>query len=368
MAPLIDIKVGNPGHLTRLLKLIESAHKTIQIHIYILKNDRVGAQIAACLISMARQGVQVTLLLDAVGCMGLEVSFLTSLKSSGIDVRMFNPIFQGSGRFYSRRLHQKLILIDQSMLWIGGLNLAEEYFSGEFFDFAAFVHRGNFTRLSQYMHHCFHRTGIRGANRSILKNPAKIAPDPRFSLSINDWFRGYLQITRSYSRILAKANQSILMINSYFLPPKPLLRALIKARSRGVHVQLILPQHSDHILVKWASEYLYPHLLKKGVQIHLWQSSILHGKVAMVDSKWLAVGSYNLDFLSRFTNMESNLEIYQIQVIKRFQSSLEQLLEGQTAELKLNEFLKKRSYLKRLRSFLSYILLKYLLSLLKSQS
>jgi cardiolipin synthase len=104
--------------------------------------------------------------------------------------------------------------------------------------------------------------------------------------------------------LLRRACRRITVSMAYFIPVGPVMRELLRARRRGVEVEVILPQHSDVKLVQWASQYLYEKLLKHGIRIFERRDQMLHSKAMVLDDKWSIVGSCNLDPRSLRLNTE----------------------------------------------------------------
>lgn len=126
---------------------------------------------------------------------------------------------------------------------------------------------------------------------------------------LNDWFRGKRQIGAGYRAAFRKAQHSITVVASYFLPSRSIRTALKRAARRGVQVNLLLPGISDVPMAKRAIRYLYQEMLEVNIQIYEWEDSILHGKMAVVDNKWVTLLVYNLNHLSQYSSIEMNLEV-----------------------------------------------------------
>jgi cardiolipin synthase len=115
-------------------------------------------------------------------------------------------------------------------------------------------------------------------------------------------------IRRHYLHAILSARETIFIANAYFVPDRGLIRALRRAADRGVRVALILPSASDVAVVQRATEHLFDRLLRHGIEIYLWRETHMHAKTAVVDGVWSVVGSYNLDSVSLFQNLEVVIE------------------------------------------------------------
>jgi cardiolipin synthase len=116
-------------------------------------------------------------------------------------------------------------------------------------------------------------------------------------------------IERSYLAALALAREEIVIANAYFLPGRRFIRLLKKAAARGVSVRLLVQGHTDHPFFQTAGRALYRDLLAAGVEIHEYQASELHAKVAVVDGYWATVGSSNIDPFSLLLAREANVVV-----------------------------------------------------------
>jgi cardiolipin synthase len=120
-------------------------------------------------------------------------------------------------------------------------------------------------------------------------------------------------IERAYLKAIASARHEIVIANAYFLPGRRLRRALTLAASRGVRVRLLLQGRYEYFMQYHAARAVYASLLAEGIEIHEYQRSFLHAKVAVIDPEhqrpWATVGSSNLDPLSLLLAREANLVV-----------------------------------------------------------
>jgi cardiolipin synthase len=146
---------------------------------------------------------------------------------------------------------------------------------------------------------------------------------------VNYWFRRQRFIYSSYLRAIASAKERIVIANSYFLPNTGLRRELLRARRRGVRVQLLISRKSDVKVVDWAMHSVYPGFLKAGVEIYEWLPSVLHAKVAVVDGIWSTIGSFNMDAVSLFVNIEMNVNILDSSIGRQLEERIQKVIETQ---------------------------------------
>ncbi|HEX3849816.1 MAG TPA: phospholipase D-like domain-containing protein, partial [Polyangiaceae bacterium] len=172
------------------------------------------------------------------------------------------------------------------------------------------------------------------------------------------FLRTQRQISRAYLHYLRRADVSIFIANSYFVPDGRVLRALTNAARRGVDVRIIVPGQSDVDIVRHASRAVWARLLRAGVRIFEWDESVLHTKSAVVDGMWSTTGTFNFDYLSLRVNLEVNISVLDA----RFASTLERsFLEDfeRCREVSRVDF-RFRPLGQRLLEFVAYRLRKFL--------
>ena len=132
---------------------------------------------------------------------------------------------------------------------------------------------------------------------------------PEIALVLRDNVRHRREIERAYMKAIAGAKREIIIANAYFLPGRVFRRVLIHAAKRGVRVVLLLQGKVEYWIQHYATHALYGQLLAAGIEIHEYQASYLHAKVAVVDGQWATVGSSNIDPYSLLLAREANLVI-----------------------------------------------------------
>lgn len=297
----------------KYLSMIKEAKHSIHLQTYIFEIDHFGKQVKEELIKASERGVLVYLLVDSIGSRNLSLESENDLRKAGIDFCRFNSIqFKWLYR-WGRRLHHKVLLIDLEVAMIGGINVLYACLPGSSvpqLDFAVYLKGPAIKPLTLYCQHIFKKAAQKNLP---LEKVDTIRHNPDgydVGISVNDWIHGRSRITKQYSRLTTEAQHDITIINSYFFPRRKFMKQLVEARARGVRVRLILPKYSDWPSYILASEYLYDYFLKRGVEIYQWNKSVLHGKLATVDSTWSTIGSFNLNYTSYQQNLEMNVDIY----------------------------------------------------------
>ena len=146
---------------------------------------------------------------------------------------------------------------------------------------------------------------LRARLRASVRDP-RTAQVPCVAFVARDNVVNRRAIERAYLEAIGRAHHEVLLANPYFMPGRRLRRALIEAARRGVEVRLLIGRKEFKVL-DYGVPFLYHPLLSAGVQIAEYEKTMLHGKVAVVDSKWATVGSSNLDALSLVLNNEANV-------------------------------------------------------------
>lgn len=157
--------------------------------------------------------------------------------------------------------------------------------------------------------------------------------------------------------MLRKAQKEIIIIASYFIPGKKMLSALLAAVRSGKKVSVILSQQSDVPLVKDAIAYLYPKLLREGVIIYEYQTTILHAKACVIDDSWLSLGSHNLNNLSELMSVEMNFEVLDDNVAGNFADEMRRLISKECRIVDAAEFKQSLNVFIKFRWWLAYNIL-----------
>jgi len=163
----------------------------------------------------------------------------------------------------------------------------------------------------------------------------------RAALVLRDNWRHRNHIERAYRQAIGAARSEILMAHAYFLPSRKVLRALELARARGVRVRLLLQGRYEYFLQFHAVSALYGRLLRAGIEIHTYQPSFLHAKVAVVDDHWATVGSSNMDPLSLLLAREANVVERDAAFAQDLRQSLEVALEDQSVQVQTHVYVNR---------------------------
>lgn len=320
----VDVYTSGYEFFPALLADISAARHHIHLDVYIFEDDALGHLVADALISKARQGVEVRLIYDDVGCWQVPSSFFEHLREAGIDVHAFMPVkFPAFTSKVNYRNHRKLCVIDGTTAFIGGMNIARRYVQGRrnrpwrdthlrirggavyavqraflldwyFVDRTLITHRKYYPPITTAQNNCLAQV--------VTSSPIALWPD----------------IMQGYVRILLEARHYVYIETPYFLPTEPILFAMRTAAIAGVDIKLMVPRKSDAKLVEWASTSYLREALEAGITICLYEDGFNHSKLLVCDDMLCTCGSTNVDFRSFENNFESNIFFYDRDMALRF--------------------------------------------------
>ena len=295
-----------------MLAAMGAAQKSIRLETYVYADGQLGRQFLEALLAATRRGVRVRVLVDAAGSWFLPDDFFNALVTAGAEVRCFNPLHLWR---FGVRDHRKLLVCDDSVIFIGGFNVADEY-DGDgvtcgWCDLGVRIENpalagqlaDSFEEL--FMLADFHRKPL--LRLRAFKRKRESQPNSTGEVLLSQPGRGASPFQAALYRDLAKA-RDVRIVSAYFLPTRRLRRDLLRVVRRGGRVQLLLAGKSDVLVSQMAARSLYHRLLKAGVEIYEYQPQILHAKLILADDITYA-GSSNLDIRSLNLNYELMLRL-----------------------------------------------------------
>ncbi len=311
----VTLYADGPQAFTAMLAAIHGARHHVHVEFFIFRHDRTGRRVLDALVAAARRGVEVRLLVDAMGLAmtRTRVSFFDPLRDAGGQFVRFLPLGWVRGwSFFNLRNHRKLLVVDGQAAFTGGMNVGDEYagrrrrFTRPWRDILVRI-RGPAARALQAVFardwHFAHAENL--AEHAYFPEPpcagadlVQVVPSgPDDSL---------LRLHRQTLALIQAARERLYILTPYFIPDPALASALALAALRGVDVRIMLPRRSNHLLVKWAGRSFYEELLETGVIIHEFDEGMLHAKAIVVDGVVTSVGSANMDIRSFRLNFELN--------------------------------------------------------------
>jgi cardiolipin synthase len=315
---------------------IERARHRVCLEVYIWGDDDTGRAFADLLMAKARHGVRVHVIYDSVGTFWTDRSVFHRMRRAGVEVLEFHPVrpwdVLTSWRPVQRN-HRKLLLIDDHIAGLGGLNLAREYAGTWVADSPSgpgtpHPWRDNGVGIVGPGAGLFLRSFARTWNYVVRGGPMRRA---ELQVEPLDGDLGLLAsvptmaspLVRRLHELMSGARESIELTMAYFAPPEALVDDLCGAAQRGVQVRLMLPSATDVRLLLVAARSFYQKLLAAGVEIYERRGAVLHAKTLLVDRQTTVIGSSNLDYRS----IEKNFEISAVIRSKQFGEQIHDLFE-----------------------------------------
>ncbi|MDO9081476.1 MAG: phospholipase D-like domain-containing protein [Desulfuromonadales bacterium] len=291
-----------------LFAAIEAATTSICLEFYIVRADRTGGLLATSLKRAVQRGVTVELLYDYIGSFDTPASFFASLEKDGIRCAAFNPPpFRNDLRWFDKRDHRKIAIIDCRLAFAGGLNIGDEYAG----DDPLRSWRDMGLRLegpaALELHQLFLENWRAASEHLPFFCSCSLASsdgDAAVAIVSGGPHHRLSRIRDAFLLGMASAGSSIRIETPYFVPGPRFLRAMLRAARRGVTVEIILPARSDVPLLRLVNRSYYAALLRGGIKVYERQGAILHAKVMLIDSSWAVIGSANLDQRSFHRNFE----------------------------------------------------------------
>ena len=299
-----------------MLQAIRSAQSSITFETYIYWSGDIGEKFSQALSARARAGVPVSVIIDWVGSTRMEQALLDSMQAAGVQLHRYRPLhWYNLGRM-NNRTHRKILVVDGCIGFTGGVGIADMW-TGDGGDPEHW--RDTHYRIEgpvvAQLQAAFNDNWIKTTGR-VLNGPSYFPPlqkegEVDAHVFVASPSGGSESMHLMYLLAIAAAEATIDLAASYFVPDRLLIKALIAARDRDVRVRILLPgPHMDSLTVKIASKADWGELLQAGVEIHVYQPTMLHTKLLVIDSEFVSVGSTNFDIRSIRLNDEASLNIY----------------------------------------------------------
>ncbi|WP_295344960.1 cardiolipin synthase [uncultured Prevotella sp.] len=309
-----------------LLQAIKGATNHIHLDTYIIADDPLGRLVSDALIAKAREGVEVRLIYDDVGCWRVPERFFDRMRQVGVKVRSFMPVrFPAFTSKVNYRNHRKVCVIDGTQGFIGGMNIALRYVKG--LHGGTLPWRDTHMRLRGSVVYALQRAFLVDwyfVDRTLINDhryyppmPWHISNDSLAQVVTSSPIAQWPDIMQGYVRILLEAKRYVYMETPYFLPTEPVLFAMRTAALAGVDVRLLIPRRSDAWLIQLASMSYVTETLEAGVKVRLYEKGFNHSKLLVADDQISTCGSTNIDFRSFENNFEANVFFYDRQTALR---------------------------------------------------
>lgn len=319
----IEIFTTGKDKFDKLLNDLRNARTSILLQYYIFLDDEIGRQVADVLIQKAKAGVLVKVMYDHVGSFSARSRFFRRMEEAGVATHPFFRVnFPQLANRLNWRNHRKIAVIDGEIGYIGGMNIADRYIKGQgkgkiwrdthfrikgdiveslIYSFAI---DWNFLKKEPYVPDV--KPAIGGVDNSCGVQLLTGGPTERWN-----------NLALCFLRAISSARKTILIQTPYFLPTDSLFNALQAAALAKVDVRIMIPDHPDSRLLRYASFSYVTQCLKAGIKVYLYEPGMLHSKVMIIDDGFVTSGSTNFDFRSFENNFEGNLLIYDTEVNRK---------------------------------------------------
>jgi cardiolipin synthase len=300
------------------LQAIRAAKHSVNLEAYIFQKGEVARRFVEALTERARAGIEVRMVLDAIGSFATWNSYFKELRAAGGRVHWYHPFRWDTLSRINNRTHREIIVVDGRVGFLGGSGFADHWLLGD--------ERNPPWRDTMFRVEGGAVASLQGAFvENWLEASGEILTDKEFfpfceaasrmTALVVDSSPSMGRSTRArilYQTLLASARKHILITTPYFLPDRSARAEMVRAiRERNVEVKIIVPGgHSDHLLTRRSSRRLFGDLLRAGAEIYEYAPAMIHTKTMVIDDVWSVVGSTNFDNRSFGLNDEVNLAAY----------------------------------------------------------
>ncbi len=263
---------------------------------YIFENDTLGYDFLSELTNKAKAGVRVVVILDAIGSFGLATAEIERLRAAGAEVLFFS--------YWFKRMHRKILIVDEYTIFLGGVNISGKHAPWK--DLQIRLSGKNVSRFALRTFARLYRDC--GGKEQILRE--RIVPALLKQTRL--WFIEHgvagkrLTLKKYYKEHIDASLHSIVLVTPYFIPHRWFIAHIHQAIMRGIHVEIIIPRHTDHTLIDRLNMHYLKLFSELGAACYL-APEMNHAKAMLIDSRVGTVGSHNLDALSFDWNAEASI-------------------------------------------------------------
>jgi cardiolipin synthase len=319
----VTVYTNGPEFYPAMLDAIRSATRSVNMECYIFQPGRIADQFIAALSDRARKGVNVTIVVDAIGSFNLWGRPARRLREAGCRVQSYQRLRWYSLARINNRTHRELLVVDGRIAFAGGAGVADwwMYPKGRRPPW-----RDTMIRLEGPI-----VAALQGvAAENWLECCGEILTGPEYFPELDKAGDTTAFVIRSspsdratasrvsFQLLMEGADHHVRIATPYFLPDRALRRALIESATRGVAISVILPgPHTDQKWVRLASRRMWGELLRAGIRIHEYRATMTHAKVLVIDGLWAVLGTTNIDNRSFEHNDEINVALLDAAVAER---------------------------------------------------
>lgn len=348
-----EAKVLSEGEtaFAAMLAAMEKATNHIHIEFYIFRADGIGTAFQEVMIRKAREGVKVRLLCDGLGSYHLSSSFVRLLQKEGVEVYFFLPPFLATlDRRVNYRNHRKIIVVDGTVGFLGGLNVGDDYLGlYEKMGYWRDTHLQLNGDSVYYLQKAFIESWVLASGQKIYSpelfpvHSCKRVEQVQILASGPNGQGNDIQ--KMCFGAIAVAKQRVWITSPYFIPDQGIFTALKTAALSGIEVLIIIPDRPDSRLVKLASLSYVEELMKAGVKFYQYKKGFIHAKVLIIDNLLASVGSANMDMRSFYYNFEITALMFDQETIIKLTKDFEEDL-SESFPIDLLEFSRRSRWQK----------------------
>lgn len=364
----LKIVRGGREYFDLLIELINKAEKDIHLQTYIFDDDITGTRVAEALKGAAARKVQVYLLADGYASQVMTKKFIRELRDSGVKFRYFEPLLRSKNFYFGRRMHHKIFVADARFALIGGVNVSDRYNdvgdTPAWLDLAVFIEGEVAQQLCVLCWKTWKsfplNMGITPCEEMDIRFDHLYNPQCMVRIRRNDWVRRKNEISTTYVEMIRSARSHITILCSYFLPGQIIRKVLSEAARRGVKITVITAGPSDVRLSKWAERWLYDWMLRHQISLYEYQPTVLHAKVAVCDTRWVTIGSYNVNDISAYASIELNLDIRDKSLAEELEQRVDRIIREDCKLISKEEHVRSRNIFTQFIRWFSYRLIRFI--------
>lgn len=331
----VEVYTDGKEYFAHLYETISNAREFVHIQSYIIKNDELWQALEKLLAKKVKEGVEVRILYDSMGCRTMGKRDWDRIREKGIEVGEFFPAF--FKRLHLRinyRNHRKIIVVDGTRAYVGGFNIGREYLG-----------------LDKKFGY-WRDTHLRLTGASVVSLHIRFILDWNYATKQNLFLKGSLikefkpgtgkegvqiissgpdtqneEIRDNYQKLIGKARDHVYIQTPYLVPDEIILNEIKMAAYSGIDVKIMIPCKPDHPLVYWATYSYVGELIDAGARCYTYDNGFLHAKGVMSDGLVCCYGTANMDVRSYKLNFEVNATIYSPTTTAKLEEIFEKDLE-----------------------------------------
>ncbi len=336
----IDVLKNGDEIFGAMLEAIGAAETSIDLVTFVYWSGDVAVRFADALAAAAKRGCSVRILLDAMGARRSDDDVVDTMRTAGCQVKWFRPLWDGwvpQLHKVNHRTHRKIMVCDGKVGFTGGVGIADEW-DGD----------ANGPDEWRDTHVRLRGPGVAGLQAGFIDNwsdaeHASFDPSAEQTVSLDPVgsstctvIRGSAEVGASemwrlVMALIAGSQHHLDITSAYFNPDEPMIAALCAAAERGVEVRVLVPgEHADKRFVQMAGEAEYQRLMDAGIAVWNYDTSMMHAKIISVDGIVATVGSANFNSRSMEHDEETNLVVFDVEVVATLNSHFDEDLRSST--------------------------------------